>query len=129
MTQANVELLRRHFDCYRRGDYAGAAEYLAADIVWEVGQELPSRGREEVRALWARWDATWDELETVPEEFVVRGRHVVVTVRYSGRGRGSGIRFEECLWDVYTFRDDGKCVRKQEFRDRSQALDAAGLDD
>jgi len=77
--------------------------------------------------MWERWDGTWDELETVPEEFIDAGQRVLVTVYYSARGRGSGIRYEERLFDVYTF-SDGKCVRKQEFRERSEALEAAGLD-
>jgi ketosteroid isomerase-like protein len=127
MSRANVEVVRRLFDCYRRGDYDAAAECLATDVVYEVGQELPARGREEVRAMWERWDDTWDEIETVPEEFIDGGHRVLVTVYYAARGRGSGIRYEERLFDVYTF-SDGKCVRKQEFRERSEALEAAGLD-
>jgi ketosteroid isomerase-like protein len=127
MSQANVEVVRRLFECYARGDYTEAAACLAADVVYEVGQELPSRGREAVRAMWERWDSTWDEMETVPEEFVDAGDRVLVTVRYSARGRGSGIEYEERLFDVYTF-SDGLCVRKQEFRERSEALEAAGLD-
>lgn len=127
MSRANVEVIRRLFDSYRRGDYAEAAACLAAHVVYEVGQELPARGREEVRAMWERWDGTWDELETVPEEFIDAGKQVLVTVHYSARGRGSGIKYEERLFDVYTF-SDGQCVRKQEFRERSEALEAAGLD-
>ena len=127
MSQANVELVRRLFELYSRGDYAGAAECLAPDVVYEVGQELPSEGRGAVVAMWERWDSTWEELETVPEELVDAGDEVLVTVRYSARGRGSGIKYEERLFDVYTFRD-GECVRKREFRERSEAAAAAGLD-
>jgi ketosteroid isomerase-like protein len=127
MSQANVEVVRRFFDCYRRGDYAAATECLAAHVVYEVGQELPAHGREEVRGMWERWDSTWDELKTVPEEFIDAGHRVLVTVYYSARGRGSGIKYEERLFEVYTL-SDGKCVRRQEFRERSEALEAAGLD-
>jgi ketosteroid isomerase-like protein len=127
MSQANIEVVRRLFGSYVRGDYAEAATWLAVDVVYEVGQELPARGREAVRVMWERWDDTWDELETVPEEFIDAGDQVLVTVHYSARGRGSGIKFEERLFDVYTF-CDGKCVRKREFRRRSEALEAAGLD-
>ena len=77
--------------------------------------------------MWERWDSTWDELETVPEEFTDAGDQVLVTVHYSARGRGSGIEYEERLFDVYTF-SDGQCVRKREFRERSDAVEAAGLD-
>jgi ketosteroid isomerase-like protein len=60
------------------------------------------------------------------EEFIEAGDQVVVAVRYSGRGRGSGIEFDATTYDVYALRD-GVCVRKLEFNERSQALEAAGL--
>jgi ketosteroid isomerase-like protein len=59
--------------------------------------------------------------------FLDAGDQVLVTVFYSARGRGSGIEYEERLFDVYSFRD-GQCVRKREFRQRSDAVEAAGLD-
>jgi uncharacterized protein len=127
VSQANVEVVRRLFDCYLRGDHAGAAACLAPDVVYEVGQELPALGRAAVKAMWERWDSTWDELETVPEELVDAGDQVLVTVRYAARGRGSRIKYEERLFDVYTL-GDGQVVRKQEFRDRSEAVEAAGLE-
>jgi ketosteroid isomerase-like protein len=126
MSQSNVEVVRRLFERYACGDYAEAAACLAPDVVYEVGQELPARGRAEVRAMWERWDSTWDDLETVPEEFTDAGDEVLVTVYYAARGRGSGIKYEDRLFDVYTF-SDGQCVRKREFRQRSEALEAAGL--
>ena len=80
MSQANVEVVKRLFESYWRGDYAEAAACLAPDVVYEVGQELPLRGPEEVRAMWERWDSTWDGLETVPEDFIDAGDEVLVTV-------------------------------------------------
>jgi ketosteroid isomerase-like protein len=126
MSQANVEVVRQLFESYDRGDYEEAAECLAPDVVYEVGQELPALGRAAVRAMWERWDSTWDEAETVPEEFIDAGDHVLVTVKYSTRGRGSGIKYEERLFDVYTF-GEGKVVHKREFRDRAEAAEAANL--
>jgi uncharacterized protein len=126
VSQANVEVVRRLFDSYGDGDYARASECLAADVVYEVGQELPLQGRAAVRAMWERWDSTWEELETTPEEFVDAGDEILVTVHYSARGRGSGIRYEERLFDVYSF-SDGEVVRKREFRTRAEAVAAAGL--
>jgi ketosteroid isomerase-like protein len=126
VSEANVEVVRRLFDSYLRGDYAHASACLAPDVVYEVGQELPALGRPAVRAMWERWDSTWEELETAPEEFVDAGDQVFVTVRYSARGRGSRIKYAERLFDVYTF-SDGLIVRKQEFRERSEALQAAGI--
>jgi ketosteroid isomerase-like protein len=123
-SRADREVVKRLFESYRRGDYAEAAACLALDVVYEVAQELPLRGRAEVRAMWERWDSTWGEMETVPEDFTDAGDQVLVTVYYSARGRGSGSQYEERLFDVYTF-SDGQCVRKREFRQRSDAVAAA----
>lgn len=127
MSRENVEVIRTLFETYSRGDYDAAAACLAPGVVYEVGQEVPAFGPDEVRAMWERWDGAWEDMETVPEEFLDAGEHVVVTVRYSARGRGSGIEYDERLYDVYTVRD-GRCVRKLEFKQRAEALAAAGLD-
>jgi hypothetical protein len=50
-----------------------------------------------------RWDSAWDEVDTGPQDFV-----------------------EERLFDVCTMRG-GLCVRKREFRDRAEVLEAAGI--
>jgi uncharacterized protein len=126
MSQENVEPVRRFFEAIRRGDLAEALACLAPDVEYEVGQELPMRGRDAVRAMWERWGSDWENYKLLPEEFIDAGDHVVVTVRCSGRGRGSGVEVDDRTFDVYTVRD-GKCVRKLEFKVRSEALEAAGL--
>ncbi len=126
MSRENVESVRRCFEAYCRGDYAAASAHLAPDVVWEVGQELPAQGPAAVRDVWARWDREWEEIESVAEELIDAGDHVVMAVHYRGRGRASGIEVNDRLFEVHTFRD-GLCVRKIDFRERSEALEAAGL--
>ncbi len=126
MSQENVEKVRRCLEAYNRGDYAAGSEWLAPDVIWEIGQELPANGPAAVREMWKRWDSEWQELETFAEEFIDAGDHVVMAVRYRGRGRGSGVEVTDRLFEVHTFRD-GHCVRKVDFRERSEALEAAGL--
>jgi ketosteroid isomerase-like protein len=128
MSRENVEAARRCLEAYRRGDYDEASAYLAPDVVWEVGQELPAHGPAAVRDVWRRWDAEWEELETVGEEFIDAGDYVVVAVRYRGRGRISGVEVNDEQFEVHTLRD-GQCIRKVEFRTRSEALAAAGMAD
>ena len=108
-----------------RGDYLTASAYLADDVVWEVGQELPARGPAAVREMWARWDSDWEELEMIAEEFIDAGDAVVVAMRYRGRGRASGADVDDRLFEVHTFRQ-GRCVRKVDYAERSEALEAAG---
>jgi ketosteroid isomerase-like protein len=124
MSQENVEAARRCLEAYCRGDYEEASEYLAPDVVWDTGQELPAHGPAAVRDVWRRWDAEWEELETVAEEFIDAGDRLVVIVRYRGRGRVSGIEVNDRQFEVHTLRD-GRCIRKVEFQTRSEALAAA----
>jgi ketosteroid isomerase-like protein len=126
MSQENVEAARRCLEAYCRGDYEEASSYLAPDVVWEVGQELPAKGPAAVRDVWRRWDAEWEELETVAEEYIDAGDKLVVIVRYRGRGRLSGVEVNDLQFEVHTLRD-GRCIRKIEFPTRSQALAAVGL--
>jgi ketosteroid isomerase-like protein len=44
MSQENVEIVRRFFESYRPDDPAEALAYLAPDVVYEIGQEVPARG-------------------------------------------------------------------------------------
>ncbi|HEX2467538.1 MAG TPA: nuclear transport factor 2 family protein, partial [Solirubrobacterales bacterium] len=108
------------------GDHVGAVSYLAPVVVYEVGQEMPARRPDEVLAMWKRWEAEWERIELTPEEYIDAGDQVVLAVRYSGRGRASGIEFEDRLFEVYALRD-GKVARKRDVKTRSEALEAAGL--
>ena len=126
MSQENVEVVRAFTEAYLRGAFDEAVTYLAPEVVYEVGQELPARTPAEVRGIWERWESEWEELETVPEEYVDAGDRVVLAVHYSGRGRGSGVEVEDRQYEVHTVRD-GKIVSKVEFRSRSEALGAAGV--
>jgi ketosteroid isomerase-like protein len=126
MSQENVEVVRAFTDAYLRGAFDEALAHLAPELSYEVGQELPARTPAEVRAIWERWESEWEELETVPEEYLDAGDRVVLAMYYSGRGRGSGVEVEDRQYEVHTVRD-GKIVSKVEFKKRAEALEAAGL--
>jgi ketosteroid isomerase-like protein len=127
MSQENVETVRKFYERILRGDNAAALACLAPDVDY---------GRRSGKTAGARvgggsgavggWLNDWEEIETVAEEFIDAGDHVVVTVHESGRGRGSGIEIDGRYFNVLTVRN-GKIVRKVEFTQRSEALEAAGL--
>ena len=50
MSLENIEVVRRLFETYSRGDYDAAVTCLAPGVVYEVGQEVPAFGPDEVRA-------------------------------------------------------------------------------
>jgi ketosteroid isomerase-like protein len=122
MSQQNVEIVRR----FLRVDVDEALTYADPDLVWNPIEELPTQGHDAVRASLARWKAEWDDYKVIPEEFVDRGDHIVVTVRLQGRGRGSGVEIDARFYDVYTLRD-AKIIRMDQFTNRSEALEAVHL--
>jgi ketosteroid isomerase-like protein len=122
MSRESVEIVRT----FLSADVDEALTYADPEIVWNPIEELPTQGHDAVRASLARWKAEWDDYKLMPEEFVDRGDHVVVTVHLRGRGRGSGIEIDARFYDLFTLRD-GKIVRMDQFSERSQALEAVEL--
>ena len=123
MSADNVEIVRRFLVVE---DIDEALTHADPGIVWNPIEELPTEGHGAVRASLARWKAEWHDYKVIPEEYVDRGDSVVVTVLLRGRGRGSGVEIDARFYDVYTLRD-GKIIRMDQFTERGQALEAAGL--
>jgi len=130
MSQENVELVRRRFEAFNRGDMAAMVELTDPAAVWwdrpddPVGGS-PHRGRDACFQHLAEIleDA---ELEANPDEFIDAGPSVVVGVQLVGRGRTSGVSFEEHEFHVFTLRN-GKVIEPREYRERDEALEAVGL--
>jgi ketosteroid isomerase-like protein len=126
MSQENVEMIRRAYEAYVRGDWDEALAVLSPDIVYKPVQEAAVHGADAVRASWERWESDWDTLDMTSEETIDAGDHVILTILFRGRGRGSGIEVEARYFQVFTLRD-GLTVRWEEFADRAEALEAVGL--
>ena len=126
MSEENVEIIRRAFSDYAREGIKPGRGYLAPDVVWNPTDETPQHGEEAVLAYMERWENEWEDLKTVAEDFTGSGDRVLVTVHFSGRGRLSGIEVDARTYEVYTL-NDGKIVRMDEFSDKAEALEAAGL--
>ena len=83
------------------------------------------RGIDEVRQLAANWP--WDALHFDPERFFdVDGRRVLVFVRATATGIGSGVPVERRTAHECTF-SEGSLVHFKVYSDRAEALRAAGL--
>jgi len=127
MSQENVEIVRELWEAYSRGDIDRVIALSDPYVVLVTLEEGPLYGPDAVRANYARWMEAWrEEPETTVEEVIGNGDHVVVIACFRGRGRGSGVRVAERLYEVYTLRN-GRVLRVDEFSDRDQALEAAGL--
>jgi ketosteroid isomerase-like protein len=67
-----------------------------------------------------------DEMWFQPDDFILAGEQVVVPLRWGGRGKGSGVGFEERETWVFTLRD-GAIAQVIEYTTKKAALKAAGL--
>ena len=132
MPEENVEILRKAYDAFNRGDLdALYHEFHDPEIEWQTSREDPDaathRGREGVRRYIGQWLDSFDGLHADVEEYIeAAGGRVFTWTRWTGRGRGSGIDAEWWLATVFTLRD-GRVTRAEEFFDRQEALEAVGL--
>ena len=118
----DVEIVKRSYVAFARGDMAGVLGDMADDIEWQQAQGLPHggtyHGLAEVRRnifdpLDEEW---WDEFSADPDEFLDAGGEVVVLGRYRGIAKGTGKRLDVPFVHVWTLRDD-KAVRFRQFLD------------
>jgi ketosteroid isomerase-like protein len=131
MSQENVRLFREAIDAFNRRD---RATWLAlCDPEYE---NLPPRDWPEARSIRGReaiWDffvaaqEPWDEGSFELGEVIDAGDDTLVAEqRAEMRGKASGAGVAWNYWHVITMRD-GKAVRSEWFRDRTEALEAAGV--
>lgn len=131
MSDESVEVVRSAFEAWQRGA-SFLLDFLSDEIEWEVRPDLPDaghyRGHDGFRRLSARFDEVMEDMWFQPSEFIAAGEsQIVVPLRWGGRGKVSGLTFEERpeTW-VFTV-SGGKIMRVREFATREQALTAVGL--
>ena len=126
MSQENEEIVREANDAYSRGDYDRVAGFHDPHIVVITLEDGVVYGNDAVIANYKRWNEAWESAEITLEEVIGHGDRVFLAVRFRGRGRASGVEVDSLLYEVYTLRD-GKVLRIDEYEDRAEALEAAGL--
>jgi len=88
--------------------------------------ELVFRGRDGFSQVIGLLQDSWRQWRFEPERFLDAGDQVVVFARIVGRGAASGVPFELETTHVWTIRA-GRVASLHAYRDRSEALEAAGL--
>jgi ketosteroid isomerase-like protein len=133
MSHGSVEIVRQAWKVYGEQGIDGVLDYFAKDCVCEDTPQTPDRaiyeGREGARARNERFAESWGDLVIEPVEFIDAGEDVVVVVcSMRGRGKGSGAPVDSQIAFVTELRD-GQIVRDRAFFSRSEALEAAGLEE
>jgi hypothetical protein len=129
--RSSVEALRPVYGEWGRGNWAPRFAVYADDMEWGWSDEFPGLAGvspdPELRSSRLReWLSPWDDWRCEAEEFVTKGEFVVVLVRYTGQGKGSGVTVDTKGAHLWRMRD-GRAVRLEVFSSRSKALAAAGL--
>ena len=84
------------------------------------------RGIEAVRQQVGRWVEAYPDLRVEPLEIQTNGDQAFVWVSFAGHGAESGVPIDMELAHVVTIKS-GKVLRVEEYSDRAEALEAAGL--
>jgi uncharacterized protein len=130
MSQENVEIVRRGFEAFQRGDTEAILDDVDPDVEVHEPTDLPDaqvfHGHAGLLATVEKAQAMFEDIRIEAEEFTDAGDRVVIWYRVVGRGKGSGVEVEMHQGSVWTFRE-GKIVRVEGYMDRDKALEAAGL--
>ena len=131
MSQENIELVRLSVDATNRRDLA------TLDAIWSEEGEFHStfaasegrvfRGRQGIRDYFDTLGDVFDDMRIEIEEITDVGEdRLVVELRVSGRGKGSGVNVEQRNGQVWTI-VDSKVARIDSYMNPTDAFEAVGL--
>jgi ketosteroid isomerase-like protein len=126
MSEENVEIVRRIYEGWARGDFS-EAEAFHPEIEFEMvdwPHPARSRGVAEMRRTWQTTLSAWDDFRAEPDELIDHGDNVLVLNSISGRGRGSGADVSALTATLWTV-EGGRVVRLALYWDTERAREAA----
>jgi ketosteroid isomerase-like protein len=132
MSQENVEVVRAVFDAQRSQDWEAFPQLYDPEIEWEDVSGLwgdwgTRRGFDDVRNAFLTWFEAFEQVDFHLEGGILEsGDDVLATHRITGRGRGSGLPVTQRITLIWTVRG-GRVTRVRAYRERAEALEAAGL--
>ena len=111
MSEGDVARARAALAAFGTGDLDRLVRQFHPDFVGVVPPGLSAepdtyRGHAGIRRYLESFREYVDGLRFVPEDVIDAGDAVVVAMRIEGRGRGSGVPFEQRLANRITVRDD-----------------------
>jgi ketosteroid isomerase-like protein len=130
MLQENVETLRRIYTGWERGDFTVGLSVFERNMTLVIDAGILDGGvfvgEEGVRNYMRRFLAVWDSLSIAAESFEEAGDTILVKVKQTGTGIGSGVPATTVYSQLWTFRGS-KVIRLETILSEAQALEAAGL--
>jgi uncharacterized protein len=131
MSQENVEIVRRGYEAFNRGDIDGVVGLLAPDFEYVASGLVPGvggkyRGADGLRRFAETFWSEFDDPRIEVHELIDTGERVVASTTMRGHGKQSGAQTSWGVCQLWTVRD-GRAVRGQGFPTKAEALEAAGL--
>jgi ketosteroid isomerase-like protein len=126
MSQENLERIRAGFAAHNSGDLDALVELYDPEVVFETLLLGTHHGNEAIRLIYEENQKTMDGYDVVPVELIDAGEKVVAVAETVGAGSASGIATNDRFAFVFTFKGE-RVVREQAFRNREEAIEAAGL--
>jgi ketosteroid isomerase-like protein len=132
MSQENLEIVRRCAEFMNRRDLSQLFELVDPEIEVDLSRNIFNPDIYRGHAGLERWrsviDDVWDDFRGVIEETIDAGDDkVVAAATIHGTGKGSGVEVKMQLFQVWTLRDSKVVRLVGGYRDRAEALEAAGL--
>ncbi len=131
MSQENVEIVRRTYEAFNRGDLETMVADVGPDAEYVASGAIPGvtgvyLGPEGYKRFASWLSEQFDVARTDVRECIDAGDQVAVCVSLRGRGKQSGAKTAWDVWQVWTVRS-GAIIRSQGFVSREEALEAVGL--
>jgi uncharacterized protein len=126
MSQESVEIVRRVYEGWSRGDFS-ESELFDPEVEFEMvdwPHPVKSRGLAAMRETWLTTLGAWDDFRARPDEVIDHGDTVLVLNHISGRGKGSGADVSALTATLWTL-EAGKVVRLALYWDTERAREAA----
>ena len=130
MSQENVEIVRRIYEGWAKGDFRAGLAYLDPHVTLVVRPDFPEfgvfLGAQGIETLMRRFLEHWEQLTIEATELRAAGDTVLARVVQHGKGMASGIEGDIRYFQLLTFRG-GKIVRMESVMHEAEALEAGSI--
>jgi ketosteroid isomerase-like protein len=131
MSEENVEIVRRGYEAFNRGDREAWLAILDPSVelvfpFFELEGQGPAHGHAGAEQVWDTWRTTFASASFEVDTIRDLGDTMLIALRVRGRGVGSEVPIEQRSWHVVTWRE-GRVIRLRAFLREAEALEAAGL--
>ena len=130
MSQENLEIARKAIEARNDGDLDQVLSLMTDDVVIDASRRVMdpfvATGRDEVRRALAMLEEVWADQRVAAEDWRDVGDAVVVAIRLTNKGRGSGVSVGARSAWLMSLRGE-KVFRLVVYQSWEEALEAVGL--